>query len=156
VLLCSSLVYYSEKVHSELIEEPPFPSDFQSIPGTFWWCIVTLMTVGYGDQVPSTAMGKVVAGFAMVCAVVLMALPISVIGTQFTQHWVTYKRKDKRDARTAVAFTTLAELVDNLSDHIKVCKHANSIHSEHSNPHTCMPQVVFVNTAVSPLQEHII
>ena len=66
-------------------------SPFSSIPATFWWCIVTLMTVGYGDVVPVTAAGKVVAVLTMIQAVLLLSLPISVIGTEFTQQWLEFK-----------------------------------------------------------------
>ena len=114
-------MYYSEQVHTELIAEPRFPSDFESIPGTFWWCAVTLLTVGYGDQVPITGLGKLMAGLAMVVAVVVMALPISVIGTQFTQHWVNFKKQSKREARTAVAYTDFQDLVASATDQIMVC-----------------------------------
>ena len=69
----------------------PKPSPFRSIPSAFWWCIVTLMTVGYGDVVPVTPGGKVVACVTMVLAVLLLSLPISVIGTEFTQQWLEYK-----------------------------------------------------------------
>jgi hypothetical protein len=69
----------------------PKPSPFYSIPSVFWWCIVTLMTVGYGDVVPVTPAGKVVAGVTMVIAVLLLSLPISVIGTEFTQQWLEFK-----------------------------------------------------------------
>lgn len=120
VLLFAALEYYSEELQFEFVGEVERPSDFKSIPGTFWYTMVTMMTVGYGDQVPVTTLGKVVAGLSMIGAVVLMALPISVIGTQFTQHWVNYKKQAKREARTVVAYETLCQLVDNLSDHTKV------------------------------------
>lgn len=44
----------------------PVPSPYASIPEAMWWCIVTLMTVGYGDVVPVTPPGKLVAGVTMV------------------------------------------------------------------------------------------
>jgi len=64
---------------------------YKSIPASFWWCVVTLMTVGYGDNVPVTSAGKLVASLTMVCSVLLLALPISVIGTEFTRQWIDYK-----------------------------------------------------------------
>jgi hypothetical protein len=69
----------------------PTRSPYRSIPSSFWWCLVTLMTVGYGDVFPVTPGGKVVAGITMVIAVLLLSLPISVIGTEFTQQWLEYK-----------------------------------------------------------------
>lgn len=120
MLLFSSLTYYSEQIDSELLHTSSVPSPFTSIPGTFWWCMVTLSTIGYGDQIPVTALGKVTAGVSMVCAIVIMALPISVIGTQFTQRWASFSKQHKREMRTAVAFETLSRVVDNMVDHVKV------------------------------------
>lgn len=121
VLLISALVFYSEDMRiAQFSDDPDMPSDFKSIPGTFYWCMVTLLTVGYGDEVPHTSLGKLVAGWAMVFSMVILALPISVVGTQFTQQWINFKKKYKRDARSAVAFGTLSKLVDNLSDHVQV------------------------------------
>ena len=40
------------------IEHDAQPDKFGSIPQAMWWAIVTLGTVGYGDVVPVTAMGK--------------------------------------------------------------------------------------------------
>lgn len=49
------------------------------------------MTVGYGDVVPVTPAGKIVAAMTMIQAVLLLSLPISVIGTEFTQQWLEYR-----------------------------------------------------------------
>jgi voltage-gated potassium channel len=53
---------------------------FTSIPAAMWWCIVTITTVGYGDMVPATPLGKIVAGMAMLCGVALFGLLMNVIG----------------------------------------------------------------------------
>ncbi|PNH04575.1 Potassium voltage-gated channel subfamily B member 2 [Tetrabaena socialis] len=45
----------------------PKPSPFESIVSGFWWAIVTLMTVGYGDVFPITAAGKFIACCAVIC-----------------------------------------------------------------------------------------
>lgn len=101
-VLCSTLIYYAEtgyweqriqsdNLDASLLGPNGDPNPFGSIPECFWWCIVTLMTVGYGDVVPVTEWGKAVACFAMLVSIIIMALPISVIGAAFTQQWVAYK-----------------------------------------------------------------
>ena len=72
---------------------------FKSIPDSFWWTVVTLMTVGYGDEIPTTGAGKFVACVAMVASLLLLALPISVIGTEFTEQWMEYKQADAEASR---------------------------------------------------------
>ena len=77
---------------------------FQSIPHSFWWCVVTLTTVGYGDVVPATAQGKVVASFAMVTSVFILALPTSIIGAKFLELYRVSKEEKqawKRKIRKA-------------------------------------------------------
>lgn len=71
-------------------------SKFTSIPGTMWWCVVTLMTVGYGDMFPVTSLGKIFAILCMICAILILALPISVIGANFSQAWLASKEAKEK------------------------------------------------------------
>lgn len=65
---------------------------FNSIPATFWWSIVTMTTVGYGDMYPITTMGKLIAGLTAIWGIVLIALPVAVIGSNFA---VIYQDEEK-------------------------------------------------------------
>jgi voltage-gated potassium channel len=48
-----------------------------------WWAVATLTTVGYGDAIPHTPLGRLVAGAAMIIGLGLMALPVGIIATGF-------------------------------------------------------------------------
>jgi len=75
-------------------------SPFDSIPASFWWAIVTATTVGYGDHFPTTPAGKLVAAISMVWSLCVLALPIGVIGGNFSQVWDEYdteKAKEKEN-----------------------------------------------------------
>ena len=75
VLLFASLLY--------AIEHKVQPDKFGTIPQAMWWAIVTLGTVGYGDVVPVTLLGKVVSVFAIVTGLAMIALPVAIISTAF-------------------------------------------------------------------------
>mmetsp|Transcript_40445 Transcript_40445/g.114522 ORF Transcript_40445/g.114522 Transcript_40445/m.114522 type:complete len:747 (-) Transcript_40445:91-2331(-) len=89
VVISSTLIFYCE--HPGPDNPDVIPQDFNSIPESFWWSIVTVNTVGYGDVVPLTIWGKLVGSLLMVVGLLVMALPISVIGTNFTAEWMDYK-----------------------------------------------------------------
>jgi len=57
--------------------------DFPSIRGSFWWSIVTMTTVGYGDHVPRTLPGQLVGCLAMLTGIVLISLPVAIVGSKF-------------------------------------------------------------------------
>ena len=75
VLLFASLLY--------AIEHDVQPEKFGTIPQAMWWAIVTLGTVGYGDVVPVTALGKLVSVFAIIGGLTMIALPVAIISTAF-------------------------------------------------------------------------
>lgn len=53
-------------------DDPRTP--FTSIPNAFWWAIVTMSTVGYGDQIPQTILGKTIASGAILSGVLVLAV----------------------------------------------------------------------------------
>ncbi|MEI9805061.1 MAG: ion transporter [Pseudolabrys sp.] len=55
------------------------PDKLGTIPDALWWAIVTVGTIGYGDVVPVTAVGKIIATGTIFVGLVLMALPIGII-----------------------------------------------------------------------------
>jgi voltage-gated potassium channel len=75
VLLFASLLY--------AVEHDVQPEKFGTIPHAMWWAIVTLGTVGYGDVVPITALGKLVSVFAIIGGLTMIALPVAIISTAF-------------------------------------------------------------------------
>ena len=62
-------------------------SPYTSIPTSMYWAVVTSTTTGYGELVPTTLPGRILAIFCMYYGVLLMALPITVIGNNFTREY---------------------------------------------------------------------
>ncbi|AXS42655.1 cyclic nucleotide-gated ion channel [Breoghania sp. L-A4] len=68
-----------------LVESDTQPDAFGSIPAAIWWALATVTTVGYGDVVPVTVLGKVVGSVVMVLGYVLLALPVGIVATAFAR-----------------------------------------------------------------------
>jgi len=90
ILLVSTLVYYAERgtwnpstKMYERYQNDVLNDYFGSIPATFWWCIITMTTVGYGDVYPVTWLGRSVASVTFLTGIAFFAIPISVISGNF-------------------------------------------------------------------------
>jgi voltage-gated potassium channel len=83
LVLLSTVVY-----HAEVAAQP---EKFSSIPATFWWGIVTLTTIGYGDIYPVTTLGKIAAGVGCVFGVAIVALPAAIIGSSYIEELMRKK-----------------------------------------------------------------
>ncbi|CAH2326134.1 potassium voltage-gated channel subfamily A member 4 [Pelobates cultripes] len=91
VILFSSAVYFAEA------DEPT--THFHSIPDAFWWAVVTMTTVGYGDMKPITVGGKIVGSLCAIAGVLTIALPVPVIVSNFNYF---YHRETENDEQTQV------------------------------------------------------
>jgi voltage-gated potassium channel len=58
---------------------------FTSIPLSVYWAIVTVTTVGYGDLVPRTVAGQVIASFAMILGYAIIAVPTGIVSSDLAQ-----------------------------------------------------------------------
>jgi voltage-gated potassium channel len=77
LLLAASLVY--------LLEGTAQPDVFGSIPAALWWAIVTMTTTGYGDVIPQTLLGRMLAGLVMVSGILVFALWAGILASGYTE-----------------------------------------------------------------------
>jgi voltage-gated potassium channel len=66
-----------------VLEREAQPKVFASIPHAMWWAIVTIATVGYGDMVPITPVGRIFGGMVMVIGIAVFAVPAGILATGF-------------------------------------------------------------------------
>jgi voltage-gated potassium channel len=85
VLLGFAVVLLAASSLEYLIERGVQPDVFGSIPAALWWGIVTMTNTGYGDIVPITVPGRILAGLVMVCGIVVLALVAGILATGFAQ-----------------------------------------------------------------------
>ncbi|XP_054167865.1 potassium voltage-gated channel subfamily A member 2-like [Oppia nitens] len=90
VVLFSSAVYYAEADSDR--------SNFKSIPDAFWWAVVTMTTVGYGDMRPVGVWGKFVGSLCAIAGVLTIALPVPVIVSNFNYFY--HRETDQEDLQS--------------------------------------------------------
>jgi len=93
----STLIYYAE--YNE-------PQKFPDIPTGFWWAIITMTTVGYGDMYPVTNWGYVVGTLCALTGMLATGLPIPIIANNFTFYYNVSKMKKMQDDRESHSIST--------------------------------------------------
>ena len=81
VILFSSFMYFAESIGDDRNA-----SKFRSIPDTFWYTIITMVTVGYGDVVPKTMWGKILGSYCALCGVIILyCFPTPIVVVHFNK-----------------------------------------------------------------------
>merc|ERR1712129_427614 len=115
MVLCSTAIYFIEK---DVINPQTDKYPFESIPAAFWWSIVTMTTVGYGDAVPQTAPGKLIGGITSLCGILVLALPITVISNNFNQEMEKMQRSQENSVKSIQTLRKLlTERYQNMVEH---------------------------------------
>ncbi|XP_051545593.1 potassium voltage-gated channel subfamily A member 6a [Myxocyprinus asiaticus] len=122
IILFSSAVYFAE------VDDPE--SAFTSIPDAFWWAVVTMTTVGYGDMCPITIGGKIVGSMCAIAGVLTIALPVPVIVSNFNYF---YHRENNEEQHVQYTHVTCSQPLASLTDHNKSDSKPSLIKSGHSN-----------------------
>lgn len=87
LVISSSLMYQ--------VEHAAQPESFSSIPATLWWAVETLSTVGYGDVVPATPLGRLLGSVVAILGIGFFALPTGILGSGFVEELQKRKREAK-------------------------------------------------------------
>lgn len=95
MLVFSSLIFFAE--HSS-------QANFSSIPKCFWWAVITMTTVGYGDMAPETSWGYLIGTATSICGVLMIGFTVPVLVNNFVMyynHTTSTIRREEERARVA-------------------------------------------------------
>lgn len=96
VLIFATMIYYAERIGAS--PNDPTGSNhthFKNIPISFWWAVVTMTTLGYGDMYPQTWLGMMVGALCALAGVLTIAMPVPVIVNNFGMYYSLAMAKQK-------------------------------------------------------------
>uniref|UniRef100_A0A8C5UEX9 Ion transport domain-containing protein n=1 Tax=Malurus cyaneus samueli TaxID=2593467 RepID=A0A8C5UEX9_9PASS len=96
VIFLATMIYYAERIGAKTSD--PTGSDhthFKNIPIGFWWAVVTMTTLGYGDMYPMTWSGMLVGALCALAGVLTIAMPVPVIVNNFGMYYSLAMAKQK-------------------------------------------------------------
>ncbi len=85
IIIAACLLYFAEHQAQ--------PKVFSSIPATLWWAVVTVTSIGYGDMVPVTTLGKILSGMISLSGLAIFALPAGIITAGFLEEINKIRKK---------------------------------------------------------------
>ncbi|XP_031701032.1 voltage-gated potassium channel KCNC4 [Anarrhichthys ocellatus] len=96
VLIFATMIYYAERIGANPNDPTDFKhTHFKNIPISFWWAVVTMTTLGYGDMFPQTWLGMMVGALCALAGVLTIAMPVPVIVNNFGMYYSLAMAKQK-------------------------------------------------------------
>ncbi|KAH9524632.1 Potassium voltage-gated channel protein egl-36 [Bulinus truncatus] len=118
VLLFASVIFYAEN------------STFTNIPIGFWWALVTMTTVGYGDKVPRTEAGYLIGSMCVLCGVLTVAFTVPIVVNNFTLYYshaqsrvrLPPPKKEELQKKLILKNQKAQEFINKLTENVKRSK----------------------------------
>ncbi|TSQ23937.1 Potassium voltage-gated channel subfamily C member 2 [Bagarius yarrelli] len=96
VLIFATMIYYAERIGADPADPTASAhTSFKNIPIGFWWAVVTMTTLGYGDMYPETWSGMLVGALCALAGVLTIAMPVPVIVNNFGMYYSLAMAKQK-------------------------------------------------------------
>ncbi|XP_018521136.1 potassium voltage-gated channel subfamily G member 4-like [Lates calcarifer] len=101
LFMCVAVTLFSPLVHLAESELAPNAArsphlSFSSIPASYWWSIISVTTVGYGDMVPRSIPGQLVALISILSGILILSFPSTSIFHTFYRTYTELKEEHKR------------------------------------------------------------
>lgn len=123
ILLGTCLMYGLEYNHPD--------SEITSLENALWWCIATVTTVGYGDIVPVTKLGRAVAILYMGFGISIIAILLSTITNNYYKKKIeSFERKKEKEEFEFFRKEVMDKLLDIERKHNQYLDLYNQLHSK--------------------------
>ncbi|KAM4695863.1 A-type voltage-gated potassium channel KCND1 [Rhinophrynus dorsalis] len=141
IIIFATVMFYAEKGTSK--------TKFTSIPAAFWYTIVTMTTLGYGDMVPDTIAGKIFGSICSLSGVLVIALPVPVIVSNFSRIYHQNQRADKRRAQQKIRLARIRLAKSSTTNAFLRYKESGGLEENSENHALCIK-----NRSAFELQHH--
>ncbi|XP_073397321.1 A-type voltage-gated potassium channel KCND1 [Dendrobates tinctorius] len=141
IIIFATVMFYAEKGTGK--------TKFTSIPAAFWYTIVTMTTLGYGDMVPDTIAGKIFGSICSLSGVLVIALPVPVIVSNFSRIYHQNQRADKRRAQQKIRLARIRLAKSNTTNAFLRYKESGGLEED-----TEMHALCVKNRSAFELQHH--
>ncbi|XP_026168391.1 potassium voltage-gated channel subfamily V member 2 [Mastacembelus armatus] len=102
LFIAMGIFTFSALMHSVEVDQPGTP--FSSIPDAWWWAAVSISTVGYGDVIPISYLGRCVAFGCISFGIILNGMPISILFNKFSDYYAKLKEQEYTFSNTERTF----------------------------------------------------
>uniref|UniRef100_A0A3P8SHY3 Potassium voltage-gated channel modifier subfamily G member 4 n=1 Tax=Amphiprion percula TaxID=161767 RepID=A0A3P8SHY3_AMPPE len=121
LFVCVSVALFSPLVHLAESELAPnaakFPHlSFSSIPASYWWTIISVTTVGYGDMVPFSTLGQLMALIVILSGILILSFPSTSIFHTFNCTYTELREERKRQHKEEMDAELVTEMEESLKE----------------------------------------